>query len=130
MEAPEAQKKSFFQLRELSHVHLTVSKLDRSVGWYTDNLGLESSFSDGKRLAILRLPDSEHGLTLIASKEKKIKADIRLTFKVSGGTVALEAWRLRLKKAGIPFSVRTHGERVRGLYLTDPDGYSIEIFCD
>jgi catechol 2,3-dioxygenase-like lactoylglutathione lyase family enzyme len=123
-------KRSFFQVHELTHVHIPVSSLDRSLDWYTENLGLEPTFREGDRLVFLSLPGSGSLLALNSTKGKPVVQPIHFGFKISGGTVAIEAWRARLKKSGVHFSVRMHGERVRGLYLTDPDGYTIEIYCD
>lgn len=128
--AKDTGKRSFFQVQELTHVHVPVSNLEKSVQWYSDALGLEVSFREGKRLAFFAIPGSDHLIALTAAKQKSLPQPVHFGFKISGGSVAIEAWRLRFKKMGMAFSVRMHGERIRGLYLTDPDGYTVEIYCD
>lgn len=128
--AKDTGKRSFFQVQELTHVHVPVSDLDKSVKWYSDALGLEVSFREGKRLAFFSIPGSDHLIALMAAKQKSIAQRVHFGFKISGGSVAIEAWRLRFKKMGIAFSVRMQGERIRGLYLIDPDGYTVEVYCD
>jgi catechol 2,3-dioxygenase-like lactoylglutathione lyase family enzyme len=128
--AKETGKRSFFQISELTHIHVPVTNLEKSLQWYSDMLGLEVSFREGNRLVFFALPGSGSLIALTASKRKEIPQPIHFGFKISGGTVAMEAWRLRLRKMGVPFSVKMRGERVSGLYLTDPDGYTVEIYCD
>jgi catechol 2,3-dioxygenase-like lactoylglutathione lyase family enzyme len=122
-------KPNFFQVQGLRQIRIPVTNLDRSIRWYAENLGLEVALRNGRHIAFLSIPESNHTLVLNAI-EPKTQGRLHFTFAISGGQVSVEAWRLRLRKMGVPFSVRTRGAGVSALFLTDPDGYTVEITSD
>jgi catechol 2,3-dioxygenase-like lactoylglutathione lyase family enzyme len=54
----------------LTHIHLFVADLDRSLRFYRDVFGLEEMFRDGPRMVFLRPPNSSDTITLNEMPEK------------------------------------------------------------
>lgn len=128
-ETPESRRRSFFQVRDLTRIHAPVRDVERSARWYGDILGLEEVCRTGSKTVFLR---SGGSLSLVLEKVSGRRSIPRLcfAFRVSGGSVALEAWRQRLKKLQVPYSLRTVENRIGGVFLTDPDGHMLEIVSD
>ena len=48
----------------LTHIHLYVQDLDRSLAFYTSVFGLEERFRDGPKMVFLNTPGSKDTITL------------------------------------------------------------------
>lgn len=122
----------------LHHVLLTVSDLDRSVGFYRDVLGLQIfkqvpddgvagskvifTLPDGTFFAVVHHPDGDFS----PFDEKRIGAD-HVSFNVSAAE--LGAWEERLREAGLtvaPPAPSASGEML--LVFRDPDGIQLQIY--
>ena len=115
----------------LTHIHLVVSDLQRSLRFYREVFGMQERFWDGQNMVFLNTPGSEDTITLRQAEEDD-------TVGVGGG-VAHFGFRL-LNKADLNDAIRTiveaggslveQGEHQPGTpfaYVTDPDGYVIEL---
>ena len=116
----------------LTHIHLVVRDLDRSLAFYTRVFGLEERFRQGRHMVFLNTPASRDLVTL---NEDPSEAQVA---GVSGGvshfgfrlTEAsdLDAAITEVEAAGGKLIQR--GEHAPGApfaYVRDPDGYVIEL---
>ncbi len=113
----------------LTHLHLFVADIDRSLRFYRDVFGLEEMFRDGPKMVFLRPPTSSNTVTLNEVPEKAGKAGgvghfgFRLVDKGQLDRVIEE-----VERAGGRIVER--GEHAPGkpyAYVLDPDGYTIEL---
>jgi catechol 2,3-dioxygenase-like lactoylglutathione lyase family enzyme len=141
-------------LTGIDHTSLTVSDLERSIAFYT-NLGLEvvlrqtpggaylqkiTGFPDARiKQALLRLPGGGHKLELfeyISPLGQPIRSrncdpgNTHLAFVVDNLSVLYE----ELERQGVefvspPVTIDAGANAgAQGLYLRDPDGFTIELF--
>ena len=121
-----------FNLEQLDHVALTVADVSRSVAWYGNILGLqrrhEEVWHDCPAVmyagpnAVALFPA---GRRLNPAPETGTAAVMRhFAFRADGAN--FERARKDLREGGIQFSQEDHGIS-HSIYLTDPDGYLVEI---
>ena len=114
----------------LTHVHLIVSDLKRSLHFYSTVFGMEELFRDGGNMVFLRTPGARDTITLNAQADAK---------SIGRGGVDHIGFRL-VNKSDLDVAVREveaaggrlieRGEHRPGepfAYLADPDGYVIEL---
>lgn len=116
----------------LTHIHLMVRNLERSLRFYQDVFGMKERFRDGPTMVFLNTPGSRDSITLnedpamsdVAGKSGGIAhIGFRLTNKSD-----LDAAIAEIEKAG--GKLLSRGEHAPGVgyaYMADPDGYVIEI---
>lgn len=115
--------------RGLNHINLNVRDIDRSLKFYQDAFGLEVAFWQGRQMVFLHSAGARDTITLCVAKPDE---------PVAGGGVshfgfALESGRLdeAVKQAeqagGKLISRGKHGGRFAYAYISDPDGYVIEL---
>ncbi len=116
----------------LTHLHLVVRDLERSVRFYVDVFGMEETFRDGPNMVFLRTPGARDTLTLNADPAQVDQAGrrggvdhfgfrLKDASQLGAAIVAVEAGGGRLVERsehvpGVPFA-----------YVEDPDGYLIEL---
>jgi catechol 2,3-dioxygenase len=113
----------------LTHLHLFVADLDRSLRFYRDVFGLEEMFRDGPKMVFLRPPNSSDTITLNEVPEKAGRTGgvehfgFRLVDKSQLDRAVEEVERAggRLVERG------EHAPGSRYAYVADPDGYMIEL---
>jgi catechol 2,3-dioxygenase-like lactoylglutathione lyase family enzyme len=117
----------------LTHIHLGVSDLDRSLAFYQRVFGLEEMFREGPNMVFLRTPGRRDTITLNEDPDQD-KARVG-----DSGGIAHFGFRLaddadlelaiqEVRAAGGTLVRR--GEYSPGepyAYVTDPDGYVIEL---
>ncbi len=116
----------------LTHIHLVVRDLERSVGFYRSVFGMDEMFRDGPHMVFLTTPGAGDTITLNADPSEA---------RWAGQQGGIGHFGFRLKNpsdldAAIA-AVETHGGRLveRGehapgvhfAYVADPDGYVIEL---
>ena len=114
----------------LTHVHLIVADLDRSLRFYTGVFGMEEQFREEPSMVFLSTPGSADSITL-----NQQPGDPR----IGSGGVDHIGFRL-VDKADLDAAVREveaaggrlveRGEHAPGApyaYVADPDGYMIEL---
>lgn len=114
----------------LTHAHLIVEDLDRSLSFYMRVFGMEEQFRDGPSMVFLRTPGARDSITLNAQPGDP---------RIGRGGVAHLGFRL-IDKADLDDAVAEieaaggrlieRGEHRRGqpyAYVADPDGYLIEL---
>jgi catechol 2,3-dioxygenase-like lactoylglutathione lyase family enzyme len=116
--------------RGLTHVHLAVSDLDRSLRFYTEVFGMEEQFRDGPGLVFLRTPGAEDSITLNHQPNRTGRGSAgieHIGFRLIDKTDLDAAIRLVEASGG---QLVERGEHQPGrpfAYVSDPDGYVIEL---
>lgn len=113
----------------LTHLHLFVADLDRSLRFYREVFGLEEVFRDGPRMVFLKPPNSSDTITLneVPDKAGASGGIDHFGFRLIDKT-SLDAAIDEVERAGGRLVDR--GEHAPGhpyAYVTDPDGYMIEL---
>jgi catechol 2,3-dioxygenase-like lactoylglutathione lyase family enzyme len=116
----------------LHHLHLTVRDLDRSLRFYRTVFGMEERFRDGPHMVFLSTPGTNDLITLNADPAERENAGrsggiAHFGFRLHRSTTIDDAVR-EVEQAG--GTLRSRGEHAPGVpfaYVTDPDGYVIEI---
>lgn len=105
----------------LSHVHLPVPDLARSLAFYTDQLALDVGYTSE---SMAEFPSAG----LVLDEEEEFKRS-RVPVTVGMGVDDVDAVFADLEARGVsvaePPADRPWG--VRNFYVTDPDGYVIEF---
>lgn len=116
----------------LEHVNLTVTNVERSVGFYRDLFGLdlrwEGTTNDGKRAA--HVGDDRCYIALFEAKSGgRADSDYdRVGFNHFGFVVDdLDESRKRLEALGASPHSEADYEPGRRLYFLDPDGVEVEL---
>jgi catechol 2,3-dioxygenase-like lactoylglutathione lyase family enzyme len=121
-----------FKLEQVDHLALTVADVSRSVAWYHNILGLQRRHEEvwGDSPAVMYAGPNAIALfaaggPLEPAPETGTAAVMR-HFAFSADGANFERARNDLRERGIQFSQEDHGIS-RSIYLTDPDGYLVEI---
>jgi catechol 2,3-dioxygenase-like lactoylglutathione lyase family enzyme len=115
--------------RMLNHINLNVSDIHRSARFYQEALGLEIGFWEGKTMVFLHSPGAQDTVTLCqAGSGEPIGGGgvSRFGFSIGAGNLD-EAVHQVQQAGGRLLSRGKHGGRFPYAYLSDPDGYVIEL---
>ena len=118
--------------RGLTHIHLMVRDLDRSLAFYTRVFGLEERFRDGGHMVFLNTPASQDLVTLNEDPTAAAVAGVNGGVDHFGFRLAeasdLDAAVTEVEAAGGRLIKRgEHASGVPFAYVSDPDGYVIEL---
>jgi catechol 2,3-dioxygenase-like lactoylglutathione lyase family enzyme len=120
--------------RGLTHIHLMVRDVERSLAFYKRVFGLEERFREGRHMVFLNTPGSQDLITLNADAGEGEVAGAsggvnHFGFRLGDGSDLDVAVR-DVEAAG--GSIVKRGEHAPGipfLYIRDPDGYLIELLA-
>ena len=116
----------------LTHIHLYVHDLDRSVAFYKSVFGLEERFRDGPKMVFLNTPGSKDTITLNEDSSEAQHVGVNagvahFGFRRESGS-NLESAISDVEAAGGKLVERgEHQPGVPFAYIQDPDGYVIEL---
>jgi len=125
-------------MAKLLHTRFRVSDLERSIQWYCDNLGFRLTRRTdrspaGNQLAFLELPGNEHVIELCYSPDYELRVPEDL-MHIAISVPDLIAFCDELEKKGLeiwPSNWReTFPKGHKMAFLTDPDGYEVELLED
>jgi catechol-2,3-dioxygenase len=111
----------------LLHIALLTRDLKKTEQFYTQMLGLKVAFRVPPNMVFLRSPASQDLINFVGTKQR-IAANAALQhfgFKTTKtGLMKLEK---KLKETGIEIAGR-RGKHA--IYFSDPNGYTLEYYCD
>lgn len=118
--------------RGLTHIHLMVRDLERSLRFYQHVFGVQERFREGRHMVFLNTPESEDLITL---NEDPGEADVagsnggvnHFGFRLSSGSELDDAAEAVEAAGGSIVKRGEHAPGVPFLYIRDPDGYLIEL---
>jgi catechol 2,3-dioxygenase len=121
---------------DIGHVHLKVSDLERAERFYVDVIGFRVRARYGTDAVFLAAGDYHHHLGLNTWQSKggsppspRTTGLFHFAIRVPTRRHLAEALD-RLRQAGWPLTGASDHLVSEALYLQDPDGNGIEIYCD
>ena len=120
--------------RKLGHVVMNVSDLDASLDFYTRVTGAEIvSYNRDARIAFLSLGQQHHDIALVQHATEGVPDSTRSGLFHMAWQLAdfaeLQAAYKELTAAGIELDPIQHNI-TNSLYMHDPDGNMVELYCD
>jgi catechol 2,3-dioxygenase-like lactoylglutathione lyase family enzyme len=111
----------------LLHIALLTRDLKRTERFYTEVLGLKVAFRVPPNMLFLRSPGC-HDLINFVGTKKRISADDTLQHF---GFKTTKAGLTKLEKKLKETAIEIEGRRGKhAIYFYDPNGYTIEYYCD
>jgi catechol 2,3-dioxygenase len=117
----------------LGHVHLKVSDVERSEAFYRDIVGLDVTERVSDHFVFMTFGSAHHDVALqghpgAPRPSSEALGLYHVAFEVPD-EAALGAMIERLEGRGLQFTGIDHGIS-KSVYLVDPDGHGVEIYCD
>ena len=112
--------------RSLNHINLNVSDIERSVRFYQQALGLVENFRAGPRMVFLSPRGGDDVITLHQAEPIGPRGVAHFGFDIEGGDLD-DAVAAVVKAGGKLLDRGAHAPGVLYAYVTDPDGYVIEL---
>jgi catechol 2,3-dioxygenase-like lactoylglutathione lyase family enzyme len=116
----------------LTHIHLVVRDLERSLRFYESVFGMQERFRDGPKMVFLNTPGSQDLITLNEDLAEAKLAGVNggvahFGFRLAD-SAALDTAIAEVEAAGGRLIRRgEHGPGIPFAYVEDPDGYVIEL---
>jgi catechol 2,3-dioxygenase-like lactoylglutathione lyase family enzyme len=113
----------------LTHLHLFVADLERSLRFYRDVFGFEEMFREGPKMVFLHPPNSADTITLNEEPARagELGGIDHFGFRLAD-PAGLDRAIEEVERAGGSLVERgEHAPGVRYAYVRDPDGHMIEL---
>ncbi len=123
------------QIKELGHVVLYVSDLEKSANFYRDILGFKE-ISRAPGVAAYSAGRTHHELLLIEvgghprPKDQVEPGLYHIGFKIGDSTEDLKKAYHELQEHGVTIVGATDHHVTHSLYILDPDGNELELYAD
>jgi lactoylglutathione lyase len=115
--------------KKLNHVNLNVSDIGRSLKFYQEGLGLQVAFWEGKTMVFLNSPGADDTITLCQAHDGDAIGNGGVShFGFAVGAANMDEAVSQIERAGGKLIRQgKHGGRFPFAYISDPDGYVIEL---
>jgi catechol 2,3-dioxygenase len=123
------------EIKELGHVVLYVTDIERSANFYRDTLGFREVVR-GQGTAMFSSGRTHHELLLIevggTAREKHFPEPglYHIGFKIGDSTDDVRAAKRELEAAGVRMVGSADHGITHSLYILDPDGNELELYAD
>jgi catechol 2,3-dioxygenase len=121
---------------EIGHVHLKVSDIERSLGFWRDVLGFEEQARYGDQAVFISAGGYHHHIGLNTWESKggsppppRTTGLYHVAVRYPTRAALANALR-RVLAAGIPLDGASDHGVSEALYLRDPDSNGVELYCD
>ncbi len=116
----------------LTHIHFAVSDLDRALRFYQQAFGMRELFSEGAEMVFLQSPGGHDVITLHADPQHEMEPGqsggiAHFGFNLTGDSTVTGAIAEVVAAGGALVSQGEHGPGAPYAYVSDPDGYVIEL---
>ena len=120
---------------EVGHVVLKVRDLEKAKQFYCGVLGMTLASYDPARGMFLRFNDYHHDIAIFktgpdADLPKENQVGLVHVALVVDGLETVKAWHERCKALGVPIVGTADHAVTNSLYIQDPEGNVLEIYCD
>lgn len=122
------------KIKELGHVVLYVTNLERSANFYHDMLGFRE-ITRTRDMAVFSSGRTHHELLLIAvggkPRERGVEPGLyHIGFKIGDSPQDARATYKELKKKGVTIVGTGDHTVTHSIYILDPDGNELELYAD
>ena len=123
------------EIKELGHIVLYVSDLERLAGFYRDTLGF-NEIRRGQGFALFSSGRTHHEMLLLgvggtpAPKRGSVPGLYHIGFKIGDGPEALKEAYQELITKKVPIVGTGDHTVTHSLYILDPDGNELELYAD
>ena len=113
----------------LTHIHLYVTDIDRSLRFYRDAFGLQEVFRDGPTTVFLRPPNTCDTITINEAPQRARSGGGigHFGFRLVDKSQLDDAIRVVERAGGRLIERGEHGGGSPYAYVADPDGHVIEL---
>ena len=120
-----------FEPRRLGHVNLSVSDLERSMGFYTQVFGIEEVRREpGIKAGFLSNGNTHHDVALVEVGILARQAGLNhLGWELENEVQLVEAYQ-RAQQAGLKIDFMANHQISHSVYLSDPEGNGHEFYAD
>ncbi|HXV82572.1 MAG TPA: VOC family protein [Candidatus Binatia bacterium] len=113
--------------RGLLHIALLTRDLKKTERFYTEVLGLKVAFRVPPNMVFLRSPGSQDLINFVRTRKRTSPDDGLQHFGFKSTKAGLTRLEQKLKDS----DTRIEGRRGKhAVYFRDPNGYTIEYYCD
>ena len=120
------------RIQRVGHVVLRVTDVDKAESFYRDALGMETVHrSDGA--AFMSFGTQHHDIGLFSVRGEPTRGNAGLghvALAAEGGMAELEELHQRLLDHGVEIANLSDHSMTKSIYIKDPDGNGIELFCN
>jgi catechol 2,3-dioxygenase-like lactoylglutathione lyase family enzyme len=111
----------------LLHIALLTRDLKKTEQFYTKVLGLKVAFRVPPNMVFLRSPASRDLINFVGTKKRLSTNDALQHFGFKTTKAALATLEKKLKEN----KIEVEGRRGKhAIYFSDPNGYTLEYYCD
>jgi catechol 2,3-dioxygenase len=121
------------KINKVGHVVLGCRDPQASITFYTENLGMELvQFNQELQMAFFSFGERDHDIAVIKVPDDQPVGSAGLShtaLQIEGGEAELRELYHQLKDHGVKIDLTADHFLTKSVYVFDPDGNRLEIFC-